>query len=285
MILLVSAVFPPEPVVSAYLTYDLALALAKKFSVKVLCPRPSRPEGVNYNHPPQIAGEFNQEYLDSYVYPRSGLLGRMRESYSLGFHAAKYIKRNHTAIEVIYMNVWPLLAEWFITRMAKKKRIPLIHHVQDIYPETLVTHIPLLGRLFVKLLLPLDNYILGNVAKVIVISKSMSNYLLRTRKIGPDKIKIIYNWQDDEPFTKYKAHIIPSQKSVFTFMYLGSLNQTASVHLFVNAIRQSAFNNVRLVVAGDGYEKGRSGRCPGAGLAKKFSPVRAAFQVDCLYVF
>ena len=257
MILLISAVFPPEPVVSAFLTYDLAIALAGKSEIKVLCPRPSRPEGMNYNHQTQLSKEFDQVYLNSYIYPRSGLLGRMRESYSFGFHATKYIKKHHAAIKVIYMNAWPLLAEWTISRIAKKKRIPLIHHVQDIYPETLVSHIPFVGRLVAKLLLPIDNYILGNVAKVIVISKSMSTYLLKTRKIGPDKTQIIYNWQDEDPFAKYKAQSNSSPGSVFTFMYLGSLNQTASVHIFVKAIQQADLTNVRLVVAGDGYDKGR----------------------------
>jgi hypothetical protein len=43
MILLVTAVFPPEPVVSANLSFDIAGELAKKHEVTVISPKPTRP--------------------------------------------------------------------------------------------------------------------------------------------------------------------------------------------------------------------------------------------------
>lgn len=46
-ILIVTAVFPPEPVVSAQISYDLATELSKKYNVTVLCPPPTRPNGKN----------------------------------------------------------------------------------------------------------------------------------------------------------------------------------------------------------------------------------------------
>ena len=42
-ILIISAVFPPEQVTSAFLNYDLAKALAKDYKVTVLRPKPTRP--------------------------------------------------------------------------------------------------------------------------------------------------------------------------------------------------------------------------------------------------
>ena len=44
-ILIISAVFPPEPVVSANLSRDLAEELSKNNQVTVLCPKPTRPNG------------------------------------------------------------------------------------------------------------------------------------------------------------------------------------------------------------------------------------------------
>ena len=44
-ILIISAVFPPEPVVSAQISYDLAENLCKQNEVTVLCPKPTRPFG------------------------------------------------------------------------------------------------------------------------------------------------------------------------------------------------------------------------------------------------
>ena len=42
-VLIVSAVFPPEQVTSAYMNYDLAKKLAEEYDVTVLRPYPTRP--------------------------------------------------------------------------------------------------------------------------------------------------------------------------------------------------------------------------------------------------
>ena len=44
-ILIISAVFHPEPLTSAMMNYDLAVELAKEHKVTVLRPKPSRPIG------------------------------------------------------------------------------------------------------------------------------------------------------------------------------------------------------------------------------------------------
>jgi glycosyltransferase involved in cell wall biosynthesis len=255
MILIVSAVFPPEPVVSAFLSYDLALLLAEKYEVKVLTPRPTRPGGVNYdNHQPLING-VEQIVLNSFTCPQSRLIGRMRESLSFGLHASAYIKNHSSDIQVVYMNTWPLLAQYIIARTARKFKIPVITHIQDIYPEGLMDKIPVLGKWISKILLPIDKITIRNSSRLITISKGMSDYLIRTRKISSNKIQVIYNWQDEKPFTNYISQSRSQLHAFFTFMYLGNLNKTASIHLFINAILQGEFSNVRLVIAGSGYHK------------------------------
>jgi hypothetical protein len=47
-ILVISAVFPPEQVTSAFLNYDLAKALSKDYNVTVLRPNPTRPIGASF---------------------------------------------------------------------------------------------------------------------------------------------------------------------------------------------------------------------------------------------
>lgn len=47
-ILIISAVFHPEPLTSAMMNYDLAEELAKEHNVTVLRPKPSRPIGKEH---------------------------------------------------------------------------------------------------------------------------------------------------------------------------------------------------------------------------------------------
>ena len=49
-IIIISAVFPPEQVTSAFLNYDLAKALAKDYKVTVLRPKPTRPIGATFQN-------------------------------------------------------------------------------------------------------------------------------------------------------------------------------------------------------------------------------------------
>jgi hypothetical protein len=53
-VVIVNAVYPPEPVVSAQMGRDLAVHLASiGAQVTVICPQPTRPYGVQYRTQPK----------------------------------------------------------------------------------------------------------------------------------------------------------------------------------------------------------------------------------------
>ena len=96
-ILLITAVFPPEPVVSSLLSRDLAEELSKNNKVTVLCPQPTRPEGFVFKKVYDAKG-FNVIRKDSFTSPAYSLFGRLRESYSFGKLSIRFIKENSKAI-------------------------------------------------------------------------------------------------------------------------------------------------------------------------------------------
>ena len=108
---------------------------------------------------------------------------------------------NHLNIDVIYINTWPLFGQYFAIRAAKTFDLPAVVHVQDIYPEALVAKIPFLKKIILKLLLPIDKYIQQNAAKVITISDGMRSILLKTRVLNKEKVKVVFNWQNEWLFT------------------------------------------------------------------------------------
>lgn len=254
-ILIVSAVFPPEPVVSANLTYDIANELAKNNNVTVISPFPTRPFGANYENIVPKTLSFTHKILKTYTCPKSNLVGRLRESYSLGKATSNYLLAANIKIDVIYANTWPIFAQMFLAKTAKKLKIPLILHIQDIYPESLVTKLPsFLGKLVRFFILPIDKLVLNSVQKVIAISPQMKNYLETTRNIAKENVVVIRNWQNDEFFTNYKLpQKITSDK--FTFMYLGSLSASAGVELLIDAFANANIKYANLIIAGDGSEK------------------------------
>lgn len=252
-ILLVSALFPPEPVVSASLSIDIANKLALTNKVVVISPRPSRPYGVKFNSYNHQGANFKHISVDSYVSPASKLIGRLRESFSFGRETSKYIFEHKNEIKLIYANTWPLFAQFFLIRAAKACNIPIILHIQDIYPESLIEKLPkYISNFFYSLCLPIDKYILKNANIIIGISPSMIDYLKQSRNLYKSNFKLIRNWQNDESFSKIypEASYLP-----FTFMYIGSISPSAGVQTLIKAFDYAKIDNSRLTIAGNGVDK------------------------------
>ena len=255
-ILLISAVFPPEPVVSASLSKDIAFELAKENKVTVLCPNPTRPHGFVFEKGLETTN-YEVARLNSFTCSESKIFSRFRESYSFGKHCFKYIADNHKNIDLIYANTWPLFAQYFTVKAAKKYNIPVTIHVQDMYPESLSNKVPVLKNLVNIFLLPIDKYVLVNAHKVIAISNQMKNYLVQTRKIESGKIEVVQNWQDEEAFITYEIsnNLTCAKTKPFTFMYLGNIGPVAGIDLLIEAFTSFDLLSSRLVIAGSGSMK------------------------------
>ena len=257
-ILIISAVFPPEPIVSALLSRDIAEELAKNNNVVVICPQPSRPENFIFENDKIYKNNYNVIRLNSYKCPSFNIIGRMRESFSFGLHSIKYSKKNFKQIDCIYVNSWPLLSQYLIVKTAKKFNIPCVMHVQDIYPESLLNKIPIGKSLVSKLLLPVDRYTLKNSSSIIVISENMKRILVNTRKLFFEKVTVIPNWQNEEKFISFNTL---KNKDVFdltdslTFMYLGNNGPLAGVETLINSFFKASIPNSKLIIAGSGSKK------------------------------
>ena len=253
-ILIISAVFPPEPLVSATLSSDIAEELSRNHSVVVLCPKPTRPLGFTFEKKFE-PGNYKLEHLNSFTCASSDLLGRFRESYSFGIHSMRYIKKNSKQIDGIYVNSWPLFAQYLIVRTAKKLNIPCAIHVQDIYPESLINKLPIGKSLSRKILLPIDKYSLNNSKAIICISENMKQTLVATRNISPAKVTVIANWQNEEDFIEFRNLKIKRENDLsnsFTFMYLGNNGPLAGVGFLIESFLKANIHNSRLIIAGAG---------------------------------
>lgn len=256
-ILIVSCVFPPEPVVSANLSSDIAVNLAFKNNVTVISPLPTRPYGSNYSNHINQNQLFIHEILTSYTSSKSNFIGRLKESFSLGRATSKFLYSNKNNIDIIYANTWPIFAQYFLVKTAKRLNIPVVLHVQDVYPESLIMKLPkIIGKVVRFLILPIDRFILNNVQEVITISPQMKDYLISTRNLNQLNVKVIRNWQNDESFTNQILQKI-NKSDKFIFMFLGSISPSAGVELLIHSFASANIDNSKLIIAGGGSEKNR----------------------------
>ena len=252
MILVLSGVFPPEPVVSASLSIAIARALSREYDVTVLSPMPTRPNGSIYSRPDFRDEHFTHIVTDSYVCPASKFIGRMRESLSFGRCIASYIREHHENISAIYANVWPIFSQYLAVKEAKRWEIPIVLHIQDIYPESMLGRLGIIGCMIKWPLLELDRFILRNASTVFAISENMKSYLCDTRHIEDSKVLVVRNWQDDSLFPE---HLEQTVRGKFTFMFVGSISPAAGVMLLLKAFVKAAIPDSQLVIAGSGSDK------------------------------
>lgn len=255
-ILIISAVFPPEQVTSALMTYDIAKELAKSYEVTVLRPHPTRPIGAHFENAELVGEPFKTILVDSFTCPESRLLGRMKESRSFSKQCVKYVKEHKDEIDFIYNGAWQLFGVNMVAKIAVKYQIPYLITVQDIYPESLLTghHYPKLIEWGVKtLFLPMDKYYTSHAVKVRTISDEMADYMSNTRHIPRDHYVVMNNWQNDEDFDN-----LPVKEQTdghFVFAYVGSINVHANVDLIIKAFHKANLDNAELRIYGGGNRK------------------------------
>ena len=254
-ILIISAVFPPEQVTSAFLNYDLAKALAKEYKVTVLRPKPTRPIGAtfqeNWGDP-----DFETILIDSYTHPESELLGRFKEAIDFSKKSVKFLKAHKDEIDFVYNDGWQLFGLNIIAKACVKYNIPYIVPIQDIYPECLFTNknYPSILKWAIKtILLPIDVYYQKNAICVRTISNEMRDYLSSTRNVPEDNYLVVNNWQNDEDFLKeYSARPTDSK---LVFAYVGSINGHANVDLMIKAFVEANIENAEFRIYGGGNKK------------------------------
>lgn len=254
-ILIISAVFPPEQVTSAFLNYDLAKALSKEYNVTVLRPKPTRPIGAKFQDD-WSDPDFETVLIDSYTHPESELIGRFKEARDFSRKSVQYLKEHKDEIDFVYNDGWQLFGLNIIAKACVKYNIPYIVPIQDIYPECLFTNknYPEVMKWVIKsILLPIDRYYQKHAACVRTISDEMCDYLSETRRVPKENYLVVNNWQNDEDFLKdYPAR---EKDGKLVFAYVGSINGHANVDLMIKAFVNANIGNAEFRIYGGGNKK------------------------------
>jgi glycosyltransferase involved in cell wall biosynthesis len=264
---IVCGVFPPEPVVSAKISVCLASQLVKQgYEVVVITAFPSRPTGKIY--PGYKRRLFKREESPdgftlircfSFFSSTSSMLCRCLENVSFGVTSSIAILFSQKP-DVVYSNNWPVFATALNSLVCKLRKLPLVIHIQDIYPESLV----LQGRMkkdhwLYKFLLRIDRWVSANVSDVIVLSKSFAERYMQVHSVPESKLHVIPNWVDRKSvqvmsMNTYRQEVGISEDS-FVLVYGGNIGIAASVETLIEAMCDlNTKRDVVLIIAGSGSQ-------------------------------
>lgn len=267
--LVVSAVFPPEPVVSSQTSAQVVQALVERgHDVTVIAPFPNRPAGKLY---PGYSRRLFQREKNRTGYEvlrcfstlsgESSMLSRFLENVSFGI-TSSLAALMAPQPAVIYSNTWPIFATALIWLVAWLRRIPMIVSIQDVYPESLIAQQRLCTDGWVAgWLRRIDGFVARRCRAVIVISPPFASIYAQQRGVASERIHIVPNWLDSdtvEPADPHRAdvrakyNILPEAHLA---VYGGNIGVAAGVETLIESIRyledDSSFH---LLVAGEGSQ-------------------------------
>lgn len=267
-VLIVSAVYPPEPVVSAQTSAQIASALrARGYTVCVVTNFPNRPAGRLF---PGVSRKFAQrEHTTngieivrcfSTLSPESTMRSRMLENLSFGLTGSWQVLTGKKP-DVIYSNTWPIVATGILYLIAWLRRIPIVLSVQDVYPEVLIVQQRTVeNSLLARLMRWIDGVIARRSAHVIVISKRFAEIYRNQRHVTSDLVSLIPNWIDGDQIdvsidgSAYRQKLGIGETD-FLLVYGGNVGVAAGVEVVIEALRFLAGHSApRLVIAGAGSQ-------------------------------
>ena len=263
--LLLYAYFKPEQISSSHLDHDLIEGLlAAGHTVEIVCPTPTRnvdPTVAWKKHEVLKNGRFSITRFRAPKERRNPILRALRYFFCnlRSFSVAKRISDT----DAIYCNSTPPILGLVAAKLKKKKKIPFIFCVQDIFPDSLgSTGLSKEGSFLYRRGLNVANKIYDAADRIIVISEGFKKNLL-AKGVPEEKLVVVPNWTDLEeirPVSKEENRLYEEfghPRDEFLAIYAGNFGESQGVDVILEAAKILADKPIFFVLFGGGtqYEK------------------------------
>ncbi len=260
-ILFLCQFFHPEYISSAQLPFDTARALRESgFSVEVLCGYPREySDGPDVPLKEEIDG-ITIRRLRYFQTDRSGFLGRILNYFSFTFMVfLRLFSIGKYRAVVVYSN--PPILPWIASWAKKLFGTKLIFVSYDLYPEVAtVTNTLRQGNIICRLMNHINKCVYSRADAVVALSGEMKYFILKNRKIQPEKVYVIPNWYKDEGVALMNRRGNSFRRQVgdrFVVSYFGNMGTMQDMQTILEAARELRREEVFFFFAGHGnkFEK------------------------------
>ncbi|MBV6750866.1 glycosyltransferase family 4 protein [Pseudomonas chlororaphis] len=263
-VIVASCVFPPEPVVSAKTSMDVARYLHDEgHEVVVACPTPSRniAKADVERKISEMPQPFKVARLSALASKKSGFFSRFIENISFGLSVFIFILKQRK-VDLVYANVWPVFSLGLLVLACRIKGIKVVASIQDLYPESLSAQKRLkeTSAIF-KTLFFLDSWIAKKCDHIVVISEGFKSAFVERRGVKESKVTVIRNWVKSnqvevcdrtEARTELARHLsITLGDETFVCVYGGNMGVASGLDELMQHVVLFK-KDVLFVLAGDG---------------------------------
>ncbi|MFQ9668577.1 glycosyltransferase family 4 protein [Thomasclavelia spiroformis] len=254
-ILIVSQYFYPEN----FRINDLALELKKRgHEITVLTGLPNYPKGEYFD------GYSNDRNCDEVwndipVYrcklrPRkTGSVNLIRNYVSFVIEANKKLKElQNKDFDLIYVfEVSPITVALPAIKLKKKKNIPIIINIQDLWPENIVAVTGMTNPIIIGLVNKMVNYIYRHCDLILTASPS---FVSKIKERINDKDKVRY-WPQYSTVNKTDEEVSIYDKEYFNIVFTGNIGEAQGIDLAIEAAKILKDKKICWHFVGEGRSK------------------------------
>ena len=254
-ILVISQYFYPEN----FRINDLVLELKKRnHEVTVLTGKPNYPQGEYYNGY-SFKGNEDEIWHDIPIYRvplrarKTGPLNLIRNYISFAWNSNKRIKSIGDDFDVTYVfEVSPITVALPAIKLKKKRNIPIIMNVQDLWPENIIAVTGINNSIINYFLDKLVNYIYKNIDLILTASPAFIPKI-KNRVINKEKIRYWpqYSIVSIDDCTD---KIIFNQEDV-NIVFTGNIGEAQGLDIVIEAAKKLINTNIVFHLIGDGRNK------------------------------
>ena len=254
-ILVISQYFYPEN----FRINDLVLELKKRnHEVTVLTGKPNYPQGEYYNGY-SFKGNEDEIWHDIPIYRvplrarKTGPLNLIRNYISFAWNSNKRIKSIGDDFDVTYVfEVSPITVALPAIKLKKKRNIPIIMNVQDLWPENIIAVTGINNSIINYFLDKLVNYIYKNIDLILTASPAFIPKI-KNRVINKEKIRYRpqYSIVSIDDCTD---KIIFNQEDV-NIVFTGNIGEAQGLDIVIEAAKKLINTNIVFHLIGDGRNK------------------------------
>ena len=159
-------------------------------------------------------------------------------------------------VDCIFLVSTPPIQGMLGAFLKKRKRVPFVYNLQDIFPDSLVgAGLARKGGILWKIGRVIENFTYRNTDKIIVISDDFKRNIM-AKGVPEEKIEVIYNWVDENAIHPIVDNENPMfeefgiSRDKFRVVYAGNLGNAQNIGLIVDAAAR--LKDVQFIIFGTG---------------------------------
>lgn len=176
------------------------------------------------------------------------------------FYRTQNLVRRRMDVIIVYSPPLPLAIAG--SKLKRFYNAKYILNVQDLFPQNAIDLGILKNRLLIKLFKRIEAEAYRNADIIAVHSESNKSFLSTYNKVLKDRIKVIHNWIDIEPYSKAmrtgRFRRMFNMENKFIFLFAGVIGPSQGFDLIIKvAEKLKDINDICFLIVGDGMEKKR----------------------------